>query len=169
MINPNDLGASYGHHGSEAGRNSPGMAAKKQFAEMNQHYIHHNPVLPPDVSRPMMRNAPHQSKDPYANMPMKPNQISMGNDISQLHKQGGTPAGTSLRTSSPTGHRNSRDIGSNQSPGRAMANVMMSGEYKPDFGQIQKVMPNNQSEMPQYASQPAINVMDSYENINIQE
>ena len=59
---------------------------------MNQHYIHHNAVLPPDgppgVSRTRNPNEgkamPHDMKqDPYANLPMKPNQVILGTD--QLH------------------------------------------------------------------------------------
>ena len=157
QITPSDFAGSNGSPQTN-GERSPGLAAKKQFAEMNQHYIHHNAVLPPDAPGQRTRNinddrAPYTRKDPYANMPMKPNQISMGMEIenSQLQKQP-SPAGilTHLRKSSPTGHnsvdersqRAPRDIGGNQSPGRVVANVMMSGEYKPDFGQIQKVMPN---------------------------
>ena len=56
--------------------------AKKQFADANQHYIHHNAVLPvTDMPANYTRNAAGQRapnpKDPYESMPVKPNQMTM--------------------------------------------------------------------------------------------
>ena len=79
-LNPNDF--------NTAG--SPGFK-KKQFENVNQHYIHHNAVLPTAGMDEMLAarngqqsNQPFQ-KDPYANMPVKPNQMSLHNS-NQLQK-----------------------------------------------------------------------------------
>ena len=124
---------------------------------MNQHYIHHNAVLPPDsYGAPRSRNpneeksSPYMNKDPYANIAMKPNQVSMAMQNDPLQKQP-TPAGvlTDLRKSSPTGHNASaRAIGGNDSLGRGVANQLMNSiDYgnKPDYASIQKVVPPQQT------------------------
>ena len=67
-LNPNDYTSSY--------KGGPGFQ-KKQFVDANQHYIHHNAVLPVTEVPPYARNpagarSPN-SRDPYENMPTKPN------------------------------------------------------------------------------------------------
>lgn len=69
-INPNDF--------SGGGR---GAFQKKQFQTANQHYIHHNAVLP-TAGMPLEQQAKIGSpvyKDPYASIAAKPNQISLEN------------------------------------------------------------------------------------------
>ena len=79
-LNPNDF--------SQAG--SPGFK-KKQFENVNQHYIHHNAVLPTagmnEITEAQRQGPPpqHFQKDPYANMPVKPNQMTLHNS-NQLQK-----------------------------------------------------------------------------------
>ena len=68
-LNPNDRSAS-----------GKGMYAKKQYSEVNQHYIHANAVLPqisatPDVNSRADLASP--IKDPYAGLPDKPNNMSL--------------------------------------------------------------------------------------------
>ena len=47
-LNPNDFSGPKNAEGIGGARSPPGFQ-KKQFADMNQHYIHHNAVLPPDA------------------------------------------------------------------------------------------------------------------------
>lgn len=78
-LNPNDYTSSM--------KGGPGFQ-KKQFVEMNQHIFHHNAVLPTagvQESSNTRNVAPHSFKDPYANIPIKPNQMSI-ESANQLQK-----------------------------------------------------------------------------------
>lgn len=72
-VNPNDYQGLKGGAGYQ----------KKQFGEMNQHYFSHNAVLPGQIdasgqsdSKTRNGGASPYVKDPYSNIPMKPNQMS---------------------------------------------------------------------------------------------
>ena len=65
-LNPNDL---QGNLKGGAGYQ------KKQYAEVNQHYMHHNAVLPPEQSPARARPMAKEFKDPYANISIKPNSL----------------------------------------------------------------------------------------------
>ena len=150
-LNPNDYSSSI--------KGGPGYQ-KKQFADANQHYIHHNAVLPvTDLPPNYARNAagqrsPH-SRDPYESLPTKPNQMTMqqANQL-QMQQNASTPAGviSELRKSSPSGHTQNepasfsrgRDIGGKDSLGSKVGMSQIAGEYRvPDYGSIQKVMPGS--------------------------
>ena len=81
-LNPNDYNSS--------NRGGPGFQ-KKQFATANQHYIHHNAVLPmtelpSNYSRDSAAGGRSPNfKDPYSNIPSKPNQMTM-QESNQLQK-----------------------------------------------------------------------------------
>ena len=165
-LNPNDYTSSM--------KGGPGFQ-KKQFTDVNQHIFHHNAVLPGNVQAeksgarasagPPNPSSPYY-KDPYANIAMKPTQMSKDNS-NQLQKNvsASTPAGviSELRKSSPGGHRNnpdersgrSRELAANnsltrigqESAGRA-ANAMMYDYRVPDYGSIQKVMPKSRDMNP---------------------
>ena len=168
-INPNDFASG----GKGAG------FQKKQFSTMNQHYISHNAVLPgPNVPEERTRNqggASPMYKDPYRNIPMKPNQMTYENS-SQLQNSIGqsTPAGviSELRKSSPTGHVGTDQLYSysrdpNGSVGRA-GNAIMSNYNAPDYGSVKKVMPlsrdpNLMGNEPIFSSKPSAN----YQSIEI--
>ena len=113
-LNPNDY--------SNSNKGGPGFQ-RKQFANTNQHYIHHNAVLPvTEMQAGYGRNAASQRslnvKDPYANLAIKPNQMSP-QAANQLQKQNNasTPAGviSDLRKASPPNHYgDSMDTGRRQ-------------------------------------------------------
>ena len=70
-LNPNDRALS-GKHGY----------AKRQYQEVNQHYMHHNAVLPELSSTPDLegRNNPASPvKDIYEKLPEKPNKMGAEN------------------------------------------------------------------------------------------
>ena len=156
---------------------------------MNQHYIHHNAVLPgAGVLDPSgkTRNAGGDGsgtplyKDPYANISMKPNQMSVESAY-QLQKQvlNSTPAGviSDLRKSSPSGHKVSdertlrNDRGGASSVGRAGNQILNDYRMPAEYGSIQKVMPgsrdpamNEGGSTPVYSSKPSAN----YQHMSIE-
>lgn len=153
-LNPNDYNSSH--------KGGPGFQ-KKQFVQANQHYIHHNAVLPvTEVPPPYARNpagarSPN-SRDPYENMPTKPNQMTTqeSNQL-QMMQNASTPAGviSDLRKSSPSGHLGAppsepttysrgRDIGGKDSIGGKAGLSQIQGDYRvPEYGSIQKVVPGS--------------------------
>ena len=170
---------------------------------MNQHYFHHNAVLPGQLdaeakgySESKTRNpgaaSPYTAKDPYSNIPIKPNQMSMENaNQLQKHVTASTPAGviSELRKSSPSGHgeersNRGRELAQNNSltrvgqdsAGRA-ANAMMA-DYRTGGGEygssIQKVMPKSRDFNPmgledQYSSKPTGGHQNgSYQSLNVE-
>ena len=79
-LNPNDYQGLKGGAGYQ----------KKQFAESNQHYIHHNAVLPitempPNYARNAAGMRSPSAKDPYDSLPIKPNLMTQ-QTASQLQK-----------------------------------------------------------------------------------
>lgn len=67
VLNPNDL---------QGGLKGGAGYQKKQYSEVNQHYIHHNAVLPADTQPPRARPMAKEYVDPYANISTKPNSLS---------------------------------------------------------------------------------------------
>ena len=68
-LNPNDRSAS-----------GKGQYAKKQYSDVNQHYYHHNAVLPVISPTPELKDRSQMKspvKDPYQLIPEKPNQMSL--------------------------------------------------------------------------------------------
>lgn len=82
-MNPNDgMSGGYGQK-------------KRQFVNVNQHYISHNAVLPPyDLGEALNRvessvnNYPPSSpyKDPYAGVALKPNQVASHDRQHHMHQ-----------------------------------------------------------------------------------
>ena len=91
-LNPNDL--QVGGYGQK----------KKQFVNVNQHYISHNAVIPPydmpQVMSAMERNnSPSKMgspyRDPYSKIPLKPNQTDSMASREAYQMNMGTAAGVS--------------------------------------------------------------------------
>ena len=154
-LNPNDYTSTH--------KGGPGYQ-KKQFHQANQHYIHHNAVLPvtempPNYARNAAGARSPNSRDPYENMPTKPNQMTTqeSNQL-QMMQNASTPAGviSDLRKSSPSGHLGAappnepntysrgRDIGGKDSIGGKAGLSQIQGDYRvPEYGSIQKVVPGS--------------------------
>lgn len=163
---------------------------KRQFQDMNQHYIHHNAVLP-ELSKLEGSQRHRSSQRSLAaagsplreseGLPIKPNQMSSENSYalqSKIEQSAAAGVITELRRSSPSAQRM---MGEQEVPYRGPINDMGSQMgnnrtgnadiQKPAFTPIQKVKPKSREYNPlenqlegsqpiNYSSKAAVNQFD---------